>query len=358
MTSESNTSLRLLGAAIVLVLLSGFLAFTLFSAFGGDSAKSKSPTEAENSTNGPQNTGNPDERSETNDENTSEDESDSTDVSDGDPSRNENSDVSITAQTVNNRSVQRGEYTLYSAPLTGSNEQVAIYNFTNAPVSHTFENLTNGNRYIVEIDAAVFPAENFTFYPEETDQLTVKIGYKIRGAETYIREYNVSELTISGGEVVGSQDLIGEARYDSEGNFYTTFQLKRFLGDPSEDPYEGLYIAEEDAGYKNTFSPRSGWERIENASGGNTLADKLVQRGLSEYNRTFLREVQRDTKLYHRYRTDVGIVDIDPQTGFVMYTDLDVSDIPDIVRAQNWYSNHNETDFSAIPDDFERPDSE
>jgi len=359
MTNENTGILRSIGVLIIFVLIVSIFIYTFSGFIAPDNSENSNSPSPDAESNESRDAINQNNENNNKDDNVSDQNNDGNGTNRGEhtstPAR---VSLTVTAETINNNTVSRGQYSLYAAPLLSSNKEITTHNISEEGSSHTFNNLTDGDRYILEVDPVAFPAENFTIEAGQSDKFTPRIGYKLPGAETYIREYNVSELTLSGDTVVGSQDLIGEAQVDSEGNFYTTFQLKRFLGDPSEGVYEGLYIAEENAGYKNSLSLRDGWKRIGNASGAGTLADELVQNGLAAYNRTFIDEVQRDTELFHRYQTEVGIVDVDPQTGYIMYADLDVSDVDDIARAQNWYSNHNETDFSAIPDDFERPDSE
>lgn len=46
---------------------------------------------------------------------------------------------------------------------------------------------------------------------------------------------------------------------------------------------------------------------------------------------------------------------MNPETGYVTYIDVDVSDFEDIAYSRAWPDNHDSEEIEAIPDDFERP---
>lgn len=277
---------------------------------------------------------------------------------DGGNNSRESISLMIEAKPVNGETVENGRITLYSANSGGQMEQVANRRLSQG-TSHTFHNLTAGERYTVEIESDIFPAENFTIEANETEQFTAEFGYKLHGADAYINEYEVRELGINDNDQVYSdQVFIGESKLDSDNDFYTSYNSEYHQGNPSVDSYDYLYVAEYNESFKNLQSTTSGWSETHIDVGPYAQSSEIVMKGLSAYNRTFVEEIQRNGEIYHRYEIDVGTVDVNPETGYVVYVDINVEDDEEVVYDRNRFSNHDSEDLEAIPEDFDPPSSD
>jgi hypothetical protein len=316
----------------------------------GDGASDNDPTDV-NNTNGESNQ-NSSENNKSNDDNQSPENED-----DGQDSPKRVS-LRVNAETVDGELINRGRFTLYSNNASGKTKAVAEYNLSEGPFK-TFSNLTAGKRYTVRIDPGIFPVENFTVEAGQTERFTAEAGYKLSGADTYVHEYEIRSLGLDkNGSVYSDVVYIGKSIIDPDGDYYTTYLPKSDQGDPTVDNFDSLYVAELNASYRNLQGTDSEWNKIEGNYGPVTTPDQVVQNGLDSYNRTFVEAVQRDGETYHRYNTTVGTVEVNPESGYITYLDLDVSDDEELVYAEAWFHSHDSDDLEAIPDDFEPPSSE
>jgi len=356
MADENNNALVIIGIIVVFTIIAGALTFG-FSALtdGGENPGDENTTTAGDSPDEPENVNNPDNESDDN-SSESDDLDDNDDQDDNDKEIRTRASLTLNAETVTGEMVERGEFILYSAQITEERERVETYSLSQGP-AHVFENLTAGNRYVVVVDAATFPAENFTIEAGQTEQFTAEVGYELRGAETYVREYEVRRLgRDENGNVYSDKVFVGKATVDSEGNYYTTYVGKQRRNDPSVDWFDSLYVAEENASYRNYQQTNSEWIEVKGPIEPVSTTDKVVQNGLGNYNRTFVEEVTREGELNHRYDTEIGTIDVNPETGYVTYFDSDVEDKKGIVYSEAWFSNHDDQDLDAIPKDFEPPE--
>lgn len=258
--------------------------------------------------------------------------------------------VSLSVEVKDLGPVEEGEIKLTTET---SGETVATHYIEDGQ-TRPFENLSADKVYQLDIETPVTPPETFTIDPDSNstnEELELTIGDEFQRANSFSSDWVVVY------ESIGTLENGYEA-VDRNGNYLVSWD------DPgTPERFKNFHSAEKE----NTFTNfgTDGWsDRNQNMDpevntrslmGLNSLTGVENREYIGTADPYYNLDISHDVHEYVIDGSEVNhgypmTVHVDPETGYILYSESHTEEREDVTRSETWYRTHDE-EVDAIPDD-------
>lgn len=224
--------------------------------------------------------------------------------------------------------------------------------------------MTPRTTYDLVVNVSFYPDETITFNPRVSESVNETIGYEFQGADSYVIDWVVEELpsNVEYDDEDAEEKAFttrGTSKLGPEGNFYIGWHRPGY-----DDTYDHLWIESNQQAYTDTLSRGTDWEKTDRNYSSRVLQREIiVEKGLQHISqREFIDHTAPDSpnndkldiyKLPNTDSLDPMIVHVDPQTGYVMYSEVVIGQLeePTAVESYAQYHSHGKA-VNPIPENF------